>query len=62
MLFRSPIDHQLVTNELLPQLRPGSVEVVHPELWGDLNYDAFGTYAYTTTTSDHWPVCSRWDP
>ncbi len=58
----SPIDHQLVTNELLPQLHPGSVEVIHPELWGDPSYDAFGTYAYTTTTTDHWPVCSRWEP
>jgi endonuclease/exonuclease/phosphatase family metal-dependent hydrolase len=52
----SPIDHQLVTNELLPQLRPGSVTVLHPELWGDPSYSA-----YTTNTSDHWPVCSRWE-
>lgn len=54
----SAIDHQLVTNELLPQLHGGSVVVVHPELWGDPSYDGS---AYTTTTSDHWPVCSRWE-
>ncbi|HEY8206478.1 MAG TPA: endonuclease/exonuclease/phosphatase family protein [Myxococcaceae bacterium] len=60
--FGSPIDHQLVTNELVPQLRPGSVEVIHPELWGDPSYDVAGPTAYTTTTSDHWPVCSRWEP
>jgi endonuclease/exonuclease/phosphatase family metal-dependent hydrolase len=51
--FGSTIDHQLVTNELLPQLHQGSVAVIHPELWG--------ISSYTTTTSDHWPVCSRWD-
>jgi len=51
--FGSTIDHQLVTNELLPQLHQGSVAVIHPELWG--------ISSYTTTTSDHWPVCSRWE-
>jgi len=54
--FGSTIDHQLVTNELLPQLHAGSVTVLHPEIWGDPNLSA-----YTTTTSDHWPVCSRWE-
>lgn len=54
--FGSTIDHQLVTNELLPQLHAGSVAVLHPETWGDPSLSA-----YTTTTSDHWPVCSRWD-
>jgi endonuclease/exonuclease/phosphatase family metal-dependent hydrolase len=54
----SAIDHQLVTNELLPQLHPGSVVVVHPEDWGDPSY---GGTQYNPTTSDHWPVCSRWE-
>ena len=57
--FGSTIDHQLVTNELLPQLRAGSVTVLHPESWGDPGYSPQS--AYSSTTSDHWPVVSRWE-
>jgi len=54
----TPIDHQLVTDELLPWLRAGSVSVLHPAQWGDPDYSPESRYS--TTTSDHWPVISRW--
>lgn len=55
----TPIDHQMVTNELLPQLRAGSVQVLHPENSGNPAYSPASQYH--ATTSDHWPVVSRWE-
>ena len=40
-----PIDHQMVTNELAPDVVGGSPTVVHPPL-----------SSYRSTTSDHYPV------
>ena len=40
-----PIDHQMVTNELAPDVVAGSQTVVHPSI-----------PSYRSTTSDHYPV------
>jgi endonuclease/exonuclease/phosphatase family metal-dependent hydrolase len=56
--YGSTIDHHLVTNELEPQLVPGSVTVLHPEQWGD---PAYAGGQYRSTTSDHWPVGSAFE-
>ncbi|MBF5041761.1 hypothetical protein FGE12_05115 [Aggregicoccus sp. 17bor-14] len=46
--FKDAIDHQMASNELLPDYVAGSATIVKP-----------ATPSYSTTTSDHYPVSSR---
>jgi endonuclease/exonuclease/phosphatase family metal-dependent hydrolase len=47
------IDHQMVSNELVPHHVSGSTLVLRPDLWSP------PVSAYSSTTSDHYPVVSR---
>lgn len=48
--FKNVIDHQLVSNELADSYVANSATIVHPSITN-----------YGTTTSDHYPVVSRFD-
>ena len=50
--FSSTIDHHLVTRALAARYVEGSVQVLHPDLV---------VPSYGTSTSDHYPVLSRYD-
>ncbi|MFL5346824.1 MAG: lamin tail domain-containing protein [Hyalangium sp.] len=48
--FKNVIDHQLVSNELATSYVANSATILHPNITN-----------YATTTSDHYPVVSRFD-
>lgn len=50
--FSSTIDHHLATASLGRRYVEGSARVMHPEAWVD---------SYAQTTSDHYPVLTRYD-
>lgn len=50
--FRSTIDHHLATDELAARFVEGTAAVVRPEAW---------VPNYALTTSDHYPVLTRYD-
>jgi hypothetical protein len=49
---RETIDHTLISNELMPAFVPNSVSVMRADAW---------IADYAGTTSDHFPVLSRYD-
>ncbi len=49
--YSTPIDHQLMSNELEYRLLPGSVQVIRPDQW---------IASYRNTTSDHFPVVAQY--
>ncbi|MDQ3262866.1 MAG: lamin tail domain-containing protein [Myxococcota bacterium] len=49
--YSTPIDHQLMSNELEYRLLPGSVQVIRPDQW---------IASYRSTTSDHFPVVAQY--